>query len=183
MLTPDTNQTEDLKRFEVFIGEHRAVLVGFLRKKLGSLEDAEDVAQDSAARLIQYAANPPEVLKCILYRIALNAAIDLVRRRHGKVDTLIDDFEILMEASPSTDRIPEEVVQSSQEIALAKRAILQLPGHCKNIYLLNRVDGMTYRQISERYNISIKAVEKQMSKALALINKYMDDHGAGRGER
>jgi RNA polymerase sigma-70 factor (ECF subfamily) len=38
---------------------------------------------------------------------------------------------------------------------------------------MNRIDEMTYSQIAESLGVSLKAIEKQMSKALAILRKEM----------
>lgn len=166
--------------FSQFLGQHYPVLVGFLTKRVASQDDAQDVAQESVARLMRYSHHPPEVLKPLLFRIALNVVSDSRRRGGGAFTMTHDDMDAAMEAIPSDDLSPDEHAQHRQELMLAREAILRLPDHCRKIYLLNRIDGLSYPQIAQRYGISVKAIEKQMSKALTLINRHLASHGAGR---
>ena len=67
--------------FERFLGEQRPMLINFLRGRGISLDDAQDIAQESLYKLTRYRDSPAEALKPLLYRIALNALHDSRRRQ------------------------------------------------------------------------------------------------------
>jgi RNA polymerase sigma factor (sigma-70 family) len=181
---PDTDPTVPSpvrsRVFNQFLEQHYPILVGYLNKRVGSRDDAQDVAQESVSRLMRYAHHPPEVLKPLLFRIALNVMSDSRRRGVGAFMSSHGDMDAAIEEMPSDELSPDEHAQHQQELSLARNAILRLPDHCKQIYLLNRMDNLSYPQIAKRYGISVKAIEKQMSKALTLINRHLTSHGAGR---
>lgn len=52
----------------------------------------------------------------------------------------------------------------------------RLPERCRQIFLLSRFENKKNREIADKLNISIKAVEKQISKALATIRTGMKDY-------
>jgi RNA polymerase sigma-70 factor (family 1) len=54
------------------------------------------------------------------------------------------------------------------------RIIAQLPADQQEIFLLNREQGMTYKEIAEQKNISVKTVEKKMSLALKQLRPGLD---------
>ena len=47
----------------------------------------------------------------------------------------------------------------------------QRPDRTREIFLLNRLEGLSYTQIAARFAVSVKAIEKQMSKALAHLRR------------
>jgi RNA polymerase sigma-70 factor (ECF subfamily) len=53
-------------------------------------------------------------------------------------------------------------------------AMLRLKPKTREIFLAKRLDGMTYAEIAERTGLSVKGVEKQMSKAIAMIDRAME---------
>ncbi len=55
-----------------------------------------------------------------------------------------------------------------------QHALSELPEKSRTIFLMHRVDGLTYREIAESFEVSVKAIEKQMSKALSLLNEKLD---------
>ena len=167
--------------FALFVEQQYPILLRFLRKRVASAEDVEDIAQESMARLLRYKGQPSEVLGSLLYRIAANSLIDFFRRDSAKVDEESIGADFLMESIPSKSNSPEEEFQNRQAMILIRRAVFSLPAHCRDIYMLNRTADMTYGDIAIKYGLSIKAIEKQMSKALRLINDYLNEHSVDRG--
>jgi RNA polymerase sigma-70 factor (ECF subfamily) len=53
-----------------------------------------------------------------------------------------------------------------------QEAIASLPEKQRTVFLMNRIDELTYREIAQRLEIGVKAVEKRMHEALEfLMNK------------
>lgn len=55
-------------------------------------------------------------------------------------------------------------------------AMNQLPGACKNIFVASRFEGKKYKEIADEFQISIKTVESQMSKALKILREKLVDY-------
>ncbi len=159
--------------FESFVREQREALVGFLRRRVSSEEDAQDVAQESLARLIRYRDHAPEAWGPLLYRIAINALNDRARmaQTHHVADHVSLDENVYRMAS--ADQAHDQQIATQQEFARVQKALLGLPTRCRDIYLLNRIEGMSYPEIAQHCGISVKAVEKQISKALALLRRSL----------
>lgn len=174
----DTLEPSVESRFERFLCQEREALVKFLRTRLPTEEDAQDAAQESMARLVRYRDTEPEqVWKRLLFRIAVNVAHDQQRyaRSHhvaGHVSYL-DTLDATSADEPSQD----ERLAQQQMLAELVEYILDLPPRCQEIFLLNRVEGMTYVQVAKHCGISLKAVEKHMTKALAVLRKRLGKRG------
>lgn len=173
---------QDGSGFNRFLREHRAPLVAFLGRRVGE-DDAQDIAQETFMRLMRYHAQPADQLRPLMYRIAINVIHDRGRRdstrQAGLHVSLDEDFAALPSSEPSQDlRIERE-----QELGLVRQAILQLPTRCRQVYLLNRIEGLSYSQIAQHCDISVKAVEKHIGKALALLRQKLKEGGLDREER
>jgi len=159
--------------FEAFLHAESDALVIYLRRKQVEPEDACELAQEAQMRLLRYRDQPREVLRPLLYRIALNLLRDHWRQRAGVREGLGRaqplDPDILIADTPG----PEQMADQQQELMRVRRAIGALPAHCRSVYLLNRIDNMSYPQIARHMGVSVKAVEKQISKALALLRLSM----------
>lgn len=149
--------------------QYRHGLLHFLQQRLRSDADAEDVLQETYARLVQnYRESLEErTASTLIFRIATNAANDLARRRrsHHAADHCSVDKLALVSDEPSQDRH----LAARQELARLYDAIVELPPKCQQVFLLNRVDCMTYPQIAKYCGISVKMVEKHITKALAAL--------------
>jgi RNA polymerase sigma factor (sigma-70 family) len=168
--------------FDQFLREHQAPLIAFLARRAGD-EDAKDIAQEAMVRLMRYRSQPADQLRPLMYRIALNVLNDRGRRdstRQASAHVSLDqDFLGLASSEPSHDqRIAHE-----QELALVRAAILQMPERCRQVYLLNRIEGMSYSQIASHCGISVKAVEKHIGKALGLLRLKLKQSGLSREDQ
>lgn len=145
-------------------------LIHFLQRKLPSPDDACDVAQEAYIRLMNYEGSKDIVSpSSLLYRIAINVANDLGRA--GKVRRVADHCDIDGLEFDSGVASPEREVYASQELELLCKAIEQLPPKCQRVFLLSRVQNMTYAQIAQHCGISVKMVEKHISRALAICTE------------
>jgi RNA polymerase sigma factor (sigma-70 family) len=152
-------------------------LIHFLRQRLRTPEDANDVAQEAYIRMMQYqnsrAIRSPSSM---LFRIAINVANDLGRAeqvRHAQDRCSVDDLELASD-TPS----PEREISARQELELLRAAIDELPPKCRQVFLLSRVKRLTYPQIAAHCGISVKMVEKHISRALGICMKKV---GGGHG--
>lgn len=159
--------------FERFLGEQRPMLISFLRGRGISLDDAQDIAQESLYKLTRYRDLPVEALKPLLYRIALNALHDSRRRQSGMPQTSLSDMGLQAHDIQDEMPRPEQWAENREELARVRAAISLLPERCREVYLLNRIEGMSYSQISEHCGISVKAVEKHIGKALSSLRKSL----------
>jgi len=159
--------------FERFLGDQRPMLIAFLRGRGVSLDDAQDIAQESLYKLTRYRDLPVEALRPLLYRIALNALHDARRRQSGVYQTSLSDVDLQAHDLPDEMPRPEQWAENREELARVRAAIGLLPERCREIYLLNRIEGMSYSQISKHCGISVKAVEKHMGKALTSLRKQL----------
>ncbi|SFK41059.1 RNA polymerase sigma-70 factor, ECF subfamily [Porphyromonadaceae bacterium KH3CP3RA] len=129
----------------------------------------EDVVQDVFVSLwenkeyleIQY-------LKTYLYNAARNRMLNYLRNRQNRV-VLLNEWikeKEAVEASPDCYDMEEFSV-------VLKKAVDLLPDRCREIFILNKEQKLTYQQIADYYHISVKTVETHMSIALKRIRKYV----------
>lgn len=157
------------------ISRYHSALITFLRRRLRVADDAHDVAQETYIRMMKYeGATDIRSASSVLFRIASNVAFDLERAgraRHVNDHFPIDDIDLVSD-QPSI----EQILTGEQRFNLAYAAIDALPPRCKQVFLLSRVNGMTYPQIAAHCGISVKMVEKHISHALATcLRKVGDD--------
>ncbi|MHC9084626.1 RNA polymerase sigma factor [Luteimonas sp. RIT-PG2_3] len=172
-MTVVTEIASSERSFERFLVQQRPILVRYLRKYVTLHDDAQDIAQESLFKLTRYRNLPAADLRPLLYRIALNALHDFRRRESGVRQIPLCDTNSDLDDVPDELPQPEQWTEHQEELARVRAAIDQLPARCKEIYLLNRVDGMSYSQISKHCGISTKAVEKNVGRALSSLRRLL----------
>lgn len=160
--------------FDEFVQRQYRGLVGFLRGRTGSRQDAEDAAQESFAKLLRYRdSEPVQMWPKLLYRIAINVAHDQHRVAH--THHAGDHIELDGNEIPSGVRSPEERAIRTQQLALLAQAIVALPPKCKRVYLLKRAHDLSHAEIAKICSISVKMVEKHLATALVLLKRKVGD--------
>jgi len=64
-----------------------------------------------------------------------------------------------------------------QLLLLYEQALDDMAPKTREIFLMSRRDGMTYKQIQTEVSLSMGTVEYHMMRAIAHIDRYLDDHG------
>src|SRR5690606_17947116 len=104
-----------------------------------------------------------DALRPLLMVAARNRAIDYLRRRRvGEQHALRVTAERGGDAASTMDA---EMLQREIQRDIEK-ASAALPERARQIFLLSRRDGLTYREIADRLGLSIKTVETQMTRSL-----------------
>jgi len=107
-------------------------------------------------------------LKAYLRRATVNKTLNYIRDHrkvffeaedHQPLAGKLDDAQQRLEAAELQERID--------------RAIDQLPDRCRIVFVLSRFEEMTYAEIADQLNISVKTVENQISKALRSLRKAL----------
>ena len=108
-------------------------------------------------------------IKSYLYASVRNKSIDYLR--HQK------QFIHLTEKDKDIREVPfHDLIQQAETLEQINQSINQLPEKCKEIFLLCRFDGLKYKQIAHKLNISVKTVEMQMGIALKKLRSELGDN-------
>ncbi|MGS0892513.1 sigma-70 family RNA polymerase sigma factor [Burkholderia stagnalis] len=149
--------------FRALYTDHHGWLRGWLRKRLGNACDAADLAHDTYLRVLATGTPPPpEDSRRYLTQIANGLVIDLYRRRHIE-SAYLDTIRRLPEPDTPSPETRALVIEALCEIdAMLDR----LPANARTALLLCKLDGLTYREIAARLDVSVSSVEKYVATAL-----------------
>lgn len=131
---------------------------------------AEDLAQEVFIRFWnkRHEIDIKYTLPAYLKKMALNQALRHLRSNK----TRFSDEVPLNEPMPVTEN-PDHVVLDRELGELMDAAIDSLPERCKLVFRLSRYEGLSYQEIADAMEISIKTVENQMGKALKILREKM----------
>ena len=148
-------------------------LVRFAKEFVMSEEDAENITQDVFADLWEKRESMDHVenINAYLFRLVRNRCLDHLKHKMFEqkyIEFVQTSFEIEMSLKlQSLDRFDvSDISEGNETEILVRNAINSLPRKCRDIFLLSRVEGLKYREISERLGISVNTVECQMGIAL-----------------
>jgi RNA polymerase sigma-70 factor (ECF subfamily) len=162
--------------FEAFLSVHYPLLMRFLRRRAGDAPDLEDLAQESLARLLRYQhAQPPHAWRPLLFRIASRVLVDRRRRDTAQSTALHLSLEDTPAAALPGGELPEQRLADRERLERVLAAVAALPPKCRQVFLLSRFHHLSNQDIAARCRISVRMVEKQISKALAVCRSTLDD--------
>ncbi len=154
------------KRFKTHYTRLVQPIFRFIYYKCGDRVLAEDIAQDTFIRFW----NKIETVKeggesAYIYRIAKNLLIN-----HGQKQKVSLKFQQTLRQNQE-NHSPQFLLEEKEFKQKVERAISNLSEKQREVFLMNRIDGLKYREIAERLDISQKAVEKRMQLALLALKK------------
>lgn len=163
------------ENFDQFLAWNYRALVRYLRTCTHSYQDAEDAAQESLARLLRYRnSQPPAAWKPLLFRIASNVVHDHHRHQKNNPCRYPVPLEDVAQRIPDQQAGPERSVEDRRRLQKLLATIEHLPPKCRQVFLLSRFHAMSNQAIAERCGISVRMVEKQISKALATCRRRLE---------
>lgn len=129
---------------------------------------APDLCQEAFLRIAS-AAETRTIAKPLAYlrRAAANLAIDYVRRvvRRPAFEPIALDIDSV----PAADQI--RALEARDLLRRLECALRRLKPRTREIFLAHRLDGYSYGEIAARTGLSVKAVEKHMSRAIAHLDQ------------
>jgi len=179
--------TEQVKRIEQTFVKEKGVLFNFIRKFVPSREDAEDILQDVFYQFISYAnIELIEKVNSWLFKTARNKIIDKSRKK--KTERFADqvretfdgeEFFSMEDFLPSLGLTPEDLFLKDEFNEKFETALNELPTEQRDVFLMNEVDGFSFKEISELTGLGVNTLlsrkhyaVKQLKKKL---NKYLSE--------
>ncbi len=163
---------EAVNLVELF-SEIRGDLLRMLRHRTHDADIAADLVQDIYLKLDSVRIVFPDRrhARAYLYRIANNMLIDRHRTEARRAQTLAS-AQVLFE---DTEVDPETIAVTQGQIALVARALAELPGKCRSVLMLARVNGLTHKEIAKQLGVSVSLVEKYHLRALRHCRERLEN--------
>jgi RNA polymerase sigma-70 factor (ECF subfamily) len=169
----------EISDVERLFREHNAALLRFILAKIGSEQEAREIAQEAYVHLLQL-DHPAAVsfLRAFLFKTAANLAIDRLRQR-GRRSHMTAMAEVDFAVFELT---PERQLSGEQAMAIVGAAVLQLPAKCRQAFLLHRVYQLQIDEIARHMGIGDCMVRRYVARALDYVRQCLDaagHHGYG----
>jgi len=133
---------------------------------------SEDIVQNVIMRMWQQREklNSNISIKNYLFKSVYNEFVDQYRK-----DIAISALEKKYIEGLDTVFEAQDIDNTERLTTIVMRAIDQLSPKCKETFLLNRKEGLTYIEIAEFQNVSVNTVEKQIGKAIRKVREKLKD--------
>lgn len=162
-------KNDDKVAFEELFKKYSERIYYFSIRYIKNKEEAEEITQEVFVRLWnrRFDLKTELSFSSYLFMIAKNAVIDLLRKRQ-KESAINED--ITQDANSISEQSSNSI-EYKELVDIVSNSIAQLPEKRQQIYLMIRDEGLSYKEIAEKLNISIKTVESHMHLALQQLKK------------
>jgi RNA polymerase sigma-70 factor, ECF subfamily len=172
------SETELIKRskngernaFSELVCIHAQGVTNVIYRMCGDVHIAEDAAQETFVQAWLHLASyrPQTSLRNWLYRIAVNAATDMLRKEKRILPNALEDLQ-LSDPQPG----PEAVFSQEERTALIQKAIVSLPDACRAVLVLREYEGLSYHEIADALDIPLGTVMSRLNYARKLLREKL----------
>lgn len=170
------NTTEQNNQIQKTVSGERQRLLGFIRQRVPSLHDAEDVLQEVFYELVEMyrLTKPIDQTVAWMFTVARNKINDFYRRK--KVDALEDLtsspnddeeklslFDILSDGSNQDPMMQETILEALSE------ALEELPAHQRLVFEMHELEDKSFKEISEITGVKINILISEKRQAILFL--------------
>ncbi len=157
----------DNEAFEKLFRAYFPPLMSFSRKILGDEDDAREVVQQVFINLWEKRdeIDLSTSLKSYLFTSVNNRSLNVIRDRKKFSSEEVPEVAGGWDVSAQIESM--ELEEKIREV------IASLPEKCREIFEMNRFEGLKYGEIAAQLDISVKTVENQISKALRILREQL----------
>lgn len=164
-------QRGDRNAFGELVCIHAQGVTNVIYRMCGDIQIAEEAAQETfiQAWLHLSSYRPQTSLRNWLYRIAVNAATDILRKEKRILPNAIEDLP-LTDSRPG----PEALLFQSERTALVQKAILSLPDASRAVLILREYEEMSYHEIADTLDIPVGTVMSRLNYARKILKEKLE---------
>jgi RNA polymerase sigma factor (sigma-70 family) len=138
--------------------------------------EIEDIVQETfihsyAAARNQQIHNP----QAFMFRTARNLALNCVNRAEQRLNTSIEELDEFAFASEAD--VLERQHHSREMFRNFCRAVSSLPVHCRRVFILKKVYGLSQKEIASFLDIAPSTVEKHIARGMTVTAAYLRTAG------
>jgi RNA polymerase sigma factor (sigma-70 family) len=156
--------------------KHR--LLGFIRGKVKTLEEAEDILQDVFFQTLDGISVTSRIDNLIgwLYAVARNRIIDHYRKKRPETTSVNHEDEFSLNRILDDSGLhPESLFYRNLVMEAVTECIEDLPEEQREVFVMQEIEGMTFREIAEMTGESINTLISRKRYAVAFMRKQLKE--------
>lgn len=162
--------------FEKIYRLYSPKLYGKLLRLIKSIPQTEEILQDVFLKIWEHrtSIDPEKSFNAFLFKIAENKAYDFFRKaaRDKKLEAE------LIAVSTLNYIALEEFVADNEKLIFLENAINKLPPQRQQVFRLCKLEGKSYKEVSELLGISLSTISDHIVKATKSIREHIESHNS-----
>lgn len=150
---------------------HGNALRSYLQHRLGDGHTASDLVQDAFLNVLERPDTRIHDIRAYLYAIARNLLLNHRKQEaRRRTETRAPEAFTQMAADQPS---PEDVVDSRLQLERLHALVRELPLRTQEVFVLNRIEGLTHAQVARQLRLSESAVQKHLALAIAHMTRRL----------
>lgn len=171
----------DVEAFGLLVHKYQDRIYNTILNYVSSMEDASDLAQETFVKAYSamHRFQGTSAFYTWLYRIAINTAIDHLRKRPGvRVDSLEDDRfqEAGFEPAAGLSADPQHALATKEERKILKQAIGLLSEKLRTALVLHDVEGLSQEEVAAVLDCPVGTIKSRVSRARCELRTILADY-------
>ena len=157
------------EEFKTIYHQYFDSIRNYLYYRSGNAELSTDIAQETFMKVWEKQFdNTGGTIKSLLYKIASDLFVSHIRKQKVQ-NEYVEEVKLRYN---DQDHL-EDTEEDTRKI-LYQKALGKLPENQRVVLLMNKMEGLTYKEIAASLDLSVKAIEKRMSLALKTLKKELN---------
>lgn len=172
----------DMDAFAILVERYQNRIYSAVLNYVYNTDDAVDITQEAFVRAYTKLRSftSGSTFYTWLYRIAINAAIDFLRKRKSKPLDSLDDprfAELGFEpVAPDGSSSPEKLAVRGEQSRIMRAAISSLSDKLRMAVVLHDVEGLSQEEVAEILQIPVGTVKSRISRGRAELRQLLSDY-------
>ena len=158
--------------YENLFHAHYESLTRYAFSMMKNQDEAEDVVQRLFVKIWEK-RNDLDVQdsRAYLFRATYNTCLNEIKRLKRENARYSDGITEVSSSDAANHRVLESELEKQLDSAMEK-----LPEKCREVFRLSRFEELSYKEISDRLDISVKTVENHIAKALRIMRTELSEY-------
>ncbi len=161
----------------------RGKLFNFIRRRVASVEDAQDIMQDTLYQLVDGIdqLESLEKMTAWLFTVARNKITDMYRKKRPltmgtqKKDDNGDDVPSFFDSLPDFSQMPDRGIYRSVLIQAIEAAIEELPEKLRDVFVMHEIEDKSFKEIHQITGVAVNTLISRKHYAIQQLRKELDD--------
>ena len=156
------------KAYEILFFHYYRKLYSFSYKITGNTQEAEDLVQEVFISIWDNRDKLDEnrSFSGFLFKIAKNRALNIIKSKLTR--------QIYIQYTQNEDKVHwDKEIEIGELLEMINKSLASLPEQTQKIFMLSRNEGLTYKAIAQKLNISENIIDHEIRKALKVIKEYL----------
>ena len=171
-------QNGEIRVFDEIVDRCQKYVYNLAYRFTHNYEDSHDISQEVFMKVFKSLnrLNNSSAFDAWLRRVTVNTCMDYLRRRRNEYS--VEDFDCLADSFivVGNGTRPDKPVENGELGVVISRAVDQLPGRQKKVFMLRHYEGLALKDIARNLNCSLGTVKAHLFRATRRLRKLLQPY-------